>query len=77
MVGSWKGSDFTMFQVKTGSKMCMNASCGSTSTVEWKKGWPLRSGALADLCFRCGCVLISLIGLKVSIFLFLLWCVCV
>ncbi|KAL0670861.1 hypothetical protein Bca4012_033565 [Brassica carinata] len=43
-----------MFQVKTGSKMCMNASCGSTSTVEWKKGWPLRSGALADLCFRCG-----------------------
>ncbi|KFK22946.1 hypothetical protein AALP_AAs47561U000300 [Arabis alpina] len=35
-------------------KMCMNASCGSTSTVEWKKGWPLRSGLLADLCFRCG-----------------------
>ncbi|KAF8051842.1 hypothetical protein N665_1661s0003 [Sinapis alba] len=43
-----------MFQVKMGSKMCMNASCGSTSSVEWKKGWPLRSGALADLCFRCG-----------------------
>ncbi|KAG2308618.1 hypothetical protein Bca4012_082300 [Brassica carinata] len=43
-----------MFQVKTGSKMCMNASCGSISTAEWKKGWPLRSGALADLCFRCG-----------------------
>ncbi|KAJ4903275.1 B3 domain-containing transcription repressor VAL1 [Raphanus sativus] len=43
-----------MFQVNTGSKMCMNASCGSTSTVEWKRGWPLRSGALADLCFRCG-----------------------
>ncbi|CAA7037911.1 unnamed protein product [Microthlaspi erraticum] len=37
-----------------GSKMCMNATCGATSTVEWKKGWPLRSGALADLCFRCG-----------------------
>ncbi|ESQ51601.1 hypothetical protein EUTSA_v10016263mg [Eutrema salsugineum] len=43
-----------MFEVKMGSKMCMNASCGSTSTVEWKKGWPLRSGALADLCYRCG-----------------------
>ncbi|RID62198.1 hypothetical protein BRARA_E01285 [Brassica rapa] len=43
-----------MFEVKMGSKMCMNASCGSTSSVEWKKGWPLRSGALADLCFRCG-----------------------
>ncbi|OAP07131.1 unnamed protein product [Arabidopsis thaliana] len=37
-----------------GSKMCMNASCGTTSTVEWKKGWPLRSGLLADLCYRCG-----------------------
>ncbi|VVB01907.1 unnamed protein product [Arabis nemorensis] len=37
-----------------GLKMCMNASCGSTSTVEWKKGWPLRSGLLADLCYRCG-----------------------
>ncbi|KAJ0260027.1 B3 domain-containing transcription repressor VAL1 [Hirschfeldia incana] len=37
-----------------GSKMCMNASCGSTSAAEWKKGWPLRSGALADLCSRCG-----------------------
>ncbi|CAH2060025.1 unnamed protein product [Thlaspi arvense] len=43
-----------MFEVKMGSKMCMNASCGSTSTVEWKKGWPLRSGSLADLCYRCG-----------------------
>ncbi|CAN8247490.1 unnamed protein product [Cochlearia groenlandica] len=37
-----------------GSKMCMNASCGSTTSVEWKKGWPLRSGLLADLCFPCG-----------------------
>ncbi|KAG2332922.1 hypothetical protein Bca52824_004102 [Brassica carinata] len=43
-----------MFEVKMGSKVCMNASCGSTSTAEWKKGWPLRSGSLADLCFRCG-----------------------
>ncbi|KAL1192765.1 B3 domain-containing transcription repressor VAL1 [Cardamine amara subsp. amara] len=43
-----------MFEVKMGSKMCMNTSCGSTSTVEWKQGWPLRSGLLADLCYRCG-----------------------
>ncbi|KAG7573098.1 DNA-binding pseudobarrel domain superfamily [Arabidopsis suecica] len=43
-----------MFEVKMVSKMCMNASCGTTSTVEWKKGWPLRSGLLADLCYRCG-----------------------
>ncbi|CAH8359541.1 unnamed protein product [Eruca vesicaria subsp. sativa] len=43
-----------MFEVKMGSKACMNASCGATSTVEWKKGWPLRSGSLADLCYRCG-----------------------
>ncbi|CAH8282222.1 unnamed protein product [Eruca vesicaria subsp. sativa] len=43
-----------MFQVKMGSKMCMNLSCGTTTSVEWKKGWPLRSGALADLCSRCG-----------------------
>ncbi|KAJ0261878.1 B3 domain-containing transcription repressor VAL1 [Hirschfeldia incana] len=43
-----------MYEVKKGSKVCMNASCGSTSTAEWKKGWSLRSGALADLCFRCG-----------------------
>ncbi|EOA26594.1 hypothetical protein CARUB_v10022654mg [Capsella rubella] len=45
-----------MFEVKMGSKMCMNASCGTTSSVEWKKGWPLRSGLLADLCQRCGSV---------------------
>jgi hypothetical protein len=51
-----------MFEVKMGSKMCMNASCGTTSTVEWKKGWPLRSGLLADLCYRCGYFSISLIS---------------
>ncbi|CAN8315398.1 unnamed protein product [Cochlearia groenlandica] len=37
------------------SKMCMNPSCGSTSTLQWKKGWPLRSNSLVDLCYRCGC----------------------
>ncbi|XP_010558872.1 PREDICTED: B3 domain-containing transcription repressor VAL1-like [Tarenaya hassleriana] len=37
-----------------GQKICMNASCATTTTVEWKKGWPLRTGGFADLCFRCG-----------------------
>lgn len=54
-----------MFEVKMGSKMCMNASCGTTSTVEWKKGWPLRSGLLADLCYRCGYFSISLISYSI------------
>ncbi|GMN23351.1 hypothetical protein TIFTF001_000082 [Ficus carica] len=37
-----------------GSRICMNASCGATSTHEWKNGWPLRSGGLAHLCYSCG-----------------------
>ncbi|XP_038694706.1 B3 domain-containing transcription repressor VAL1-like [Tripterygium wilfordii] len=37
-----------------GSKICMNASCGTATSREWKKGWPLRSGVYADLCYTCG-----------------------
>ncbi|GKV09596.1 hypothetical protein SLEP1_g21073 [Rubroshorea leprosula] len=37
-----------------GSKICMNSSCGTATTHEWKKGWPLRSGGYADLCYSCG-----------------------
>ncbi|KAF3454800.1 hypothetical protein FNV43_RR05248 [Rhamnella rubrinervis] len=37
-----------------GSKICMNAVCGSINTHEWKKGWPLRSGGYAHLCHNCG-----------------------
>ncbi|XWS74448.1 hypothetical protein CRYUN_Cryun02cG0217000 [Craigia yunnanensis] len=37
-----------------GSKICMNSSCGTATTHEWKKGWPLRSGGFAHLCYRCG-----------------------
>ncbi|KAG6680848.1 hypothetical protein I3842_13G062900 [Carya illinoinensis] len=37
-----------------GPKSCMNASCGATSTHEWKRGWPLRSGGFSDLCHNCG-----------------------
>ncbi|PQM40275.1 B3 domain-containing protein [Prunus yedoensis var. nudiflora] len=37
-----------------GSRICMNVLCGTTNTHEWKKGWPLRSGGFAHLCFKCG-----------------------
>ncbi|XWS71952.1 hypothetical protein CRYUN_Cryun03dG0182800 [Craigia yunnanensis] len=37
-----------------GSKICMNSSCGAAITHEWRKGWPLRSGGFAHLCYRCG-----------------------
>ncbi|KAF8402487.1 hypothetical protein HHK36_010572 [Tetracentron sinense] len=36
------------------SKICMNVSCGATSSIEWKKGWSLRSGGFANLCDKCG-----------------------
>ncbi|XP_052882376.1 B3 domain-containing transcription repressor VAL1-like isoform X1 [Gossypium arboreum] len=37
-----------------GSKICMNSSCGAATSNEWKKGWPLRSGGFAHLCYPCG-----------------------
>ncbi|KAG5233575.1 B3 domain-containing transcription repressor VAL [Salix suchowensis] len=37
-----------------GSKICMNASCRTATTHEWKRGWPLRSGGHALLCYNCG-----------------------
>ncbi|KAL5580525.1 hypothetical protein UlMin_012967 [Ulmus minor] len=37
-----------------GFTICMNDSCGVSSSPEWKKGWPLRSGGFANLCFKCG-----------------------
>ncbi|GMJ14859.1 VIVIPAROUS1/ABI3-LIKE2, VP1/ABI3-LIKE 2, HSI2-like 1 [Hibiscus trionum] len=36
------------------SKICMNSSCGAAITHEWTKGWPLRSGGYALLCYPCG-----------------------
>ncbi|KAL1210385.1 B3 domain-containing transcription repressor VAL2 [Cardamine amara subsp. amara] len=37
------------------TKVCMNAKCGAASTSgEWKRGWPMRSGELASLCDKCG-----------------------
>ncbi|XP_057970340.1 B3 domain-containing transcription repressor VAL2 [Malania oleifera] len=36
------------------SKVCMNVVCGASASIEWRKGWPLRSGELANLCDKCG-----------------------
>ncbi|CAN4126263.1 unnamed protein product [Withania somnifera] len=36
------------------SKICMNGLCGTTSSIEWKKGWPLRFGDFSSLCDKCG-----------------------
>ncbi|XP_050368326.1 B3 domain-containing transcription repressor VAL2-like isoform X2 [Argentina anserina] len=36
------------------TKICMNVSCGTSNTHEWKDGWPLRSGGFAHLCYKCG-----------------------
>ncbi|XP_042504697.1 B3 domain-containing transcription repressor VAL2-like isoform X2 [Macadamia integrifolia] len=36
------------------SKICMNGACGAASSIEWKKGWRLRSGGFANLCDKCG-----------------------
>ncbi|KAL8517046.1 hypothetical protein ACS0TY_015324 [Phlomoides rotata] len=36
------------------SGVCMNGLCASSNSVEWKKGWPIRSGGFATLCDNCG-----------------------
>ncbi|KAK8556552.1 hypothetical protein V6N13_064575 [Hibiscus sabdariffa] len=35
-------------------KACMNGLCGASTSIEWRKGWALRSGGFADLCDKCG-----------------------
>ncbi|CAI9770736.1 unnamed protein product [Fraxinus pennsylvanica] len=37
-----------------GSKICMNELCLATTSSEWKKGWGLKSGGFAILCYSCG-----------------------
>ncbi|KAF8027777.1 hypothetical protein BT93_E0640 [Corymbia citriodora subsp. variegata] len=32
----------------------MNVLFEDTGSIEWKRGWPLRSGQLATLCDKCG-----------------------
>lgn len=36
------------------SRVCINFSCGATSSTRWIKGWRLRSGGFANLCEPCG-----------------------
>src|SRR4051812_29052859 len=53
-----------MAALAAAAKRCMNAACGATAPTsagvgagEWRKGWPLRSGAgFAVLCDKCGYV---------------------
>ncbi|KAL4587834.1 hypothetical protein LXL04_000708 [Taraxacum kok-saghyz] len=36
------------------AKICMNGLCGATTTPQWKKGWPMKTGGFANLCYACG-----------------------
>ncbi|GLT41740.1 hypothetical protein SLA2020_157830 [Shorea laevis] len=36
------------------SKTCMNVLCGASTSIEWRRGWTLRSGDFANLCDKCG-----------------------
>ncbi|XP_070006779.1 B3 domain-containing transcription repressor VAL2-like isoform X5 [Nicotiana sylvestris] len=37
-----------------GSMICMNEVCRKTTSSEWRKGWSLKSGGFANLCYNCG-----------------------
>ncbi|KAL1541030.1 B3 domain-containing transcription repressor VAL1-like [Salvia divinorum] len=37
-----------------GSKNCMNEVCRGTTSSDSKKGWSLKSGGFAALCYKCG-----------------------
>lgn len=32
----------------------MNGLCGAQSSPQWKRGWPMKSGGFATLCYSCG-----------------------
>lgn len=36
------------------AKICMNGLCGATTTPQWKRGWPMKAGGFATLCYACG-----------------------
>ncbi|XP_054783368.1 B3 domain-containing transcription repressor VAL2 isoform X2 [Prosopis cineraria] len=40
--------------LKMVTRTCMNAACATSTSVQWRKGWALRSGEFADLCDKCG-----------------------
>ncbi|XP_071718026.1 B3 domain-containing transcription repressor VAL1-like [Rutidosis leptorrhynchoides] len=35
-------------------KICMNGLCGDTASFLWRRGWPMKSGGFANLCYACG-----------------------
>ncbi|KAK1437015.1 hypothetical protein QVD17_02800 [Tagetes erecta] len=37
-------------------KICMNGLCGAKTTTQWKRGWALKAGGFATLCYTCGTV---------------------
>ncbi|XP_041999193.1 B3 domain-containing transcription repressor VAL1-like isoform X1 [Salvia splendens] len=37
-----------------GSKKCMNEKCCGTTSLDLKRGWSLKSGGFASLCYKCG-----------------------
>ncbi|KAL1565761.1 B3 domain-containing transcription repressor VAL1-like isoform X2 [Salvia divinorum] len=37
-----------------GSKKCMNEMCCGTTSLDSKRGWSLKSGGFAALCYKCG-----------------------
>ncbi|KAL8253121.1 hypothetical protein R6Q59_036814 [Mikania micrantha] len=36
------------------SKICMNGLCGAKTTTQWKRGWAMKAGGFATLCYSCG-----------------------
>ncbi|KAI3507971.1 hypothetical protein L1887_22969 [Cichorium endivia] len=32
----------------------MNGLCGAKTTPQWKRGWPMKAGGFATLCYPCG-----------------------
>nr|GEX57252.1 B3 domain-containing transcription repressor VAL1-like isoform X1 [Tanacetum cinerariifolium] len=37
-----------------GVKVCVNELCGTTTTSQWKRGWAMKVGGFASLCYSCG-----------------------
>ncbi|XP_022016863.1 B3 domain-containing transcription repressor VAL1 isoform X3 [Helianthus annuus] len=38
------------------TKICMNGLCGAKTTPQWKRGWAMKAGGFATLCYSCGTV---------------------
>ncbi|TQD78326.1 hypothetical protein C1H46_036131 [Malus baccata] len=44
---------FSVLSAEMERRTCMNAACGTSTSIEWKRGWALRSGGFANLCIKC------------------------